>query len=94
MFPQSHNQLFYNFVNIVAGILDASMLFEAPAGIIDLLSSYKSNFTPIVTAINDTCPITGGVYFDDESEHKIIAKLLKETIKGKSMKILSCIEFC
>ena len=93
MFPQSHNQLYYNFVNVVAGILDSSMLFEAPASVMDLLSLCKSDFTPFITAINDTCPSTGGIYFDNESEHKIVAKLLRKTRKGKSMKVLLCIEF-
>ena len=90
MFPQPHNQLFYNFMSIVTGLLDGSMLFEAPASITDLLSSCKADFTPIIAAINDTPLIgicTDGV-LDDSEQHKIVAKLLKETSKGKSSMII------
>ena len=87
MFPQLHNQLFYNFVSIVSGLLDGSMLFEAPASITDLLSSCKADFTLMIAAMNDAPLITNicndGV--SDDSGHKIVAKLLKETSDGKSM---------
>ena len=87
MFSQPHNQLFYHFVSIAAGLLDGSMLFEAPTNITDLLSSCKADFTPIIAAMNDT-PLTtaNGICNDgisDDSEHRIVGKLLKETNKGK-----------
>ena len=85
MFPQSHNQLFYNFVSIVAGLLDGSMLFEAPASIVDVLSLCKADLVPTVTALNDASLVTSGIYsnvLNDDAEHMIVAKLLKETCKG------------
>lgn len=84
-FPQPHNQLFYHFVSIVAGLLDGSMLFEVPASITKLLSSCKGDFTPIIAAMNDTPLTANGICNDgvsNDSEHRIVGKLLKETSKG------------
>jgi len=86
MFPQSHNQLLYNFVNIVAGLLDGSMLFDVPASIVDLLNLCKADFTPIIATLNDASIVTNSICNDapcDDSEHMIVAKLLKETNRGE-----------
>ena len=86
MFPQSHNQLFHNFVSVVAGLMDGSMLFDTPTSIADLLSSCKADLTPMITAMNDTSLVTSGICNDvptDDSEHTIVAKLLSDTSKGE-----------
>lgn len=85
-FPQSHDQLFYTFVSILAGLLDGSMVFEAPASIVDVLSLCKADFVPIVTTLNDASLVTNDIYSDvisDDSEHMVVATLLKETSIGR-----------
>ena len=62
------------------------MLFEAPASITDLLSSCKADFTPIIATMNDTPLTVNGICNDsvsDDSQHRIVGKLLKETSNGK-----------
>ena len=98
MFPQSHNQLFHNFVSIMTGLLDGSMLFEVPASIVDVLNLCKADLVPTVTALNDPSLVTTGIYTDtlsDDSEHMIVAKLLKETCKGMvRLGVGFCIDGC
>lgn len=85
MFPQSHNELLHNFMSILTGLLDGSMQFDVPASIVDLLSSCKADFAPIITNLNDTTMITDGMCDDSpsgDSECVIVAKLLRETSRG------------
>ena len=45
----------------------------------------KADLVPTVTALNDASLVTSGIYsgvLNDDAEHMIVAKLLKETCKG------------